>query len=56
MAFGAAAKHYLFGRGWDEVARNGGRELLVDHIHLNDRGGAIITDLAAHWLSVSKPT
>ncbi|MFI6783977.1 SGNH/GDSL hydrolase family protein [Micromonospora sp. NPDC050276] len=51
LAFGAATQHYLFGHSWDDVARNGGRELLVDHIHLNDRGGAIITDLAAQWLS-----
>ncbi|MEV4714015.1 GDSL-type esterase/lipase family protein [Micromonospora sp. NPDC049374] len=51
LAFGAATQHYLFGRSWDEVARNGGRELHVDHIHLNDRGGAIITELAAEWLA-----
>jgi acyl-CoA thioesterase-1 len=51
LAFGAAAQHYLFGQSWDEVARNGGRELHVDHIHLNDRGGAVITELAAQWLA-----
>ncbi|MFD2768088.1 SGNH/GDSL hydrolase family protein [Micromonospora eburnea] len=51
LAFGAATQHYLFGQSWDEVARNGGRELHVDHIHLNDRGGAIITELAAQWLA-----
>ncbi|GAB3837834.1 hypothetical protein GCM10029963_03230 [Micromonospora andamanensis] len=51
LAFGAATQHYLFGRSWDEVARSGGRELHVDHVHLNDRGGAIITELAAQWLA-----
>lgn len=51
LAFGAATQHYLFGQSWDEVARNGGRELHVDHIHLNDRGGAIIAELAAQWLA-----
>jgi acyl-CoA thioesterase-1 len=51
VAFGAATQHYLFGQSWDEVARNGGRELLVDHIHLSDRGGAIVTELVAQWLS-----
>ncbi|MFI7549355.1 SGNH/GDSL hydrolase family protein [Micromonospora sediminimaris] len=51
LAFGAATQHYLLGRSWDEVARDGGRELLVDHVHLNDRGGAIITELAAEWLA-----
>ncbi|MGW2324701.1 hypothetical protein ACWC5C_02910 [Streptomyces sp. NPDC001700] len=35
---------------WDEVARDNGLELFVDHIHLSDRGGAMITDLAARWL------
>ncbi|ONI89664.1 hypothetical protein ALI22I_14265 [Saccharothrix sp. ALI-22-I] len=50
-AFGAASEHYLFGRDWDEVARGNGLDLLVDHIHLSDRGGAIIADLVAEWLS-----
>lgn len=51
LAFGAAAQHHLLGHSWDEVARNGGRELHVDHLHLNDRGGAVITELAARWLA-----
>jgi acyl-CoA thioesterase-1 len=50
-AFGAATQHYLLRRSWDEVASNGGRELLVDHIHLSDRGGLIVVDLAAGWLA-----
>ncbi|MEE6261252.1 hypothetical protein [Plantactinospora sonchi] len=36
---------------WDEVTHDGGREPLVDHIHLNDRGGAVVADLAARWLA-----
>ncbi|MEG3632814.1 SGNH/GDSL hydrolase family protein [Micromonospora palythoicola] len=51
LAFGAATQHYLLGRSWDEVASNGGRELHVDHVHLNDHGGAVITELAARWLA-----
>lgn len=51
LAYGAAAEHYLLGRSWDEVARGNGLELLVDHIHLSDRGGAIVTTTAAQWLS-----
>ncbi|MFI5803641.1 SGNH/GDSL hydrolase family protein [Streptomyces sp. NPDC051561] len=47
----AAAEHYLLGRDWDDIARNNGLELLVDHIHLSDRGGALLTDLATDWLS-----
>jgi hypothetical protein len=50
-AHGAGVAHYLLGRSWDEVARGGGRELLVDHVHLSDRGGALVTDLTARWLA-----
>ncbi|KAB8193462.1 hypothetical protein FH608_019675 [Nonomuraea phyllanthi] len=46
-----AAQHYLLGRSWDEIARAGGRDLLVDHIHLSDRGGAIVADLVGRWLA-----
>lgn len=55
LAFAIAAQHYLLGRSWDEIARDSGRDLLVDHVHLNDRGGAIVTDLASRWLS-ERPT
>ncbi|MGN9778792.1 SGNH/GDSL hydrolase family protein [Micromonospora sp. H33] len=51
LALSAATQHYVLGRNWDEVARAGGRELLVDHIHLSDRGAAQVADLAAEWLT-----
>lgn len=51
LALAAAAQHYLLGRSWDEIAQAGGRELLVDHIHLSDRGGAIVADLVGRWLA-----
>ncbi|MFD4461240.1 SGNH/GDSL hydrolase family protein [Nocardia sp. NPDC058480] len=50
-ALAAATQHYLLGQSWDQVARNGGMRLLIDHIHLNDRGGAIVADLTSTWLS-----
>ncbi|GAA0940170.1 SGNH/GDSL hydrolase family protein [Actinocorallia libanotica] len=50
-AFAAGAEHYLLGRSWDAVSRGNGLQLLVDHLHLNDRGGAIVTELVAGWLS-----
>ncbi|GGZ28245.1 SGNH/GDSL hydrolase family protein [Streptomyces poonensis] len=53
-AYLAASEHYLLGRSWDEVARGNGLELFVDHIHLSDRGGAVVTDLAARWLSSAR--
>ncbi|MFF2374252.1 SGNH/GDSL hydrolase family protein [Streptomyces xiamenensis] len=49
-AYLAASEHYLLGRSWDEVARSRGLEYFVDHIHLSDRGGEIVADLAARWL------
>ncbi|MEU2393402.1 SGNH/GDSL hydrolase family protein [Streptomyces sp. NPDC007369] len=52
----AAARHYLFGNSWDEVARGNGLELFVDHIHLSDRGGAILSDLTARWLPSARGT
>lgn len=51
LAYGAAAQHHLLGRTWDEVARSNGLHLFVDHLHLSDRGGAVVTDLAAAWLA-----
>ncbi|RNG34675.1 SGNH/GDSL hydrolase family protein [Streptomyces botrytidirepellens] len=50
-AYLAATKYYLLGYSSDEVARDNGLELFVDHIHLSDRGGAMVTNLAAQWLS-----
>ncbi|MEV6423604.1 SGNH/GDSL hydrolase family protein [Streptomyces sp. NPDC051662] len=51
MAYLAATKYYLLGHSWDEVAHDNGLELFVDHIHLSDKGGAIVTNLATQWLS-----
>ncbi|RKT86206.1 Lysophospholipase L1 [Saccharopolyspora antimicrobica] len=51
LALSAAIQHYAFGRSWDDIADVGGRELLVDHIHLSDRGAVVIAELAAGWLS-----
>ncbi|WP_457537814.1 SGNH/GDSL hydrolase family protein [Streptomyces filamentosus] len=50
-AYLAATKHYLLGHSWDEVARENGLELYVDHLHLSDRGGAMLTHVVAQWLS-----
>ncbi|MFJ8827642.1 SGNH/GDSL hydrolase family protein [Streptomyces sp. NPDC102467] len=51
LAYAAAAEHHLLRRSWDQVARGNDLQLLVDHIHLSDRGGAIVTDIAAQWLA-----
>ncbi|WP_328397018.1 SGNH/GDSL hydrolase family protein [Nocardia sp. NBC_00416] len=50
LAFRAAAQHYLLRRSWDEVAHSHGMDFFVDHIHLSDRGGGVVTDLTSRWL------
>ncbi|UJW28509.1 GDSL-type esterase/lipase family protein [Saccharothrix sp. AJ9571] len=51
LALWAATEYYVFGQSWDDVTRGAGRELLIDHIHLNDRGAAQLTELATDWLA-----
>lgn len=51
LALRAATEHYVFGLSWDDVARAGGRELLIDHIHLSDAGAAVVAGLVADWLA-----
>ncbi|WP_018349737.1 SGNH/GDSL hydrolase family protein [Longispora albida] len=51
LALTAATQHYILGRSWDEIADRAGRQLLVDHIHLTNRAGTIVTALVSSWLS-----
>jgi len=53
LALSAATQHYVLGRSWDDIARSGSRELLIDHIHLSDRGAAEVTDLVTGWLAAA---
>lgn len=53
LAFRAAAQRYLLRRSWDQIAQRHGLELYVDHIHLSDRAGAVVTDLTARWLQTT---
>ncbi|SFB51688.1 Lysophospholipase L1 [Amycolatopsis marina] len=46
----AGARHYYLGQSWDEIGRGNGYTVLVDGVHLNDRGAAMAADLAEHWL------
>ncbi|MGH3735305.1 MAG: SGNH/GDSL hydrolase family protein [Micromonosporaceae bacterium] len=50
LSLWTATQHYVFGLDWDDIARGGGRELLIDHIHLSDRGAAEVRELSAGWL------
>ncbi|MGW0183236.1 SGNH/GDSL hydrolase family protein, partial [Nocardia sp. NPDC003345] len=51
LAFRAAARHYLFRQSWDQVAHSHEMSFFVDHIHLSDRSGAVVTGLTADWLA-----
>ncbi|MBN6041115.1 GDSL-type esterase/lipase family protein [Amycolatopsis sp. 195334CR] len=53
LALTVATRHYVLGQTWDDIARDGGRALLIDHVHLNDRGAARLTDVAAAWLAAT---
>jgi acyl-CoA thioesterase-1 len=50
-SFGAAAQFHLLGKTWDEVAQSAGMEFLIDHIHLSDTAGEIVTELTSGWLA-----
>lgn len=51
LAFRSAVRHLLLRHSWDGIARGRGLHLLVDHLHLNDRAGAIVADLVAGHLA-----
>ena len=38
-------------QSWDQVSDAHGLALLTDHLHLNDRGAAVLADLIAGWLA-----
>ncbi|MEV0647981.1 GDSL-type esterase/lipase family protein [Phytomonospora sp. NPDC050363] len=46
----AGLRHYYLGQNWDEIGRSNGYRVLVDGVHLNDRGAAVAADLAENWL------
>lgn len=49
IVLSAIVKHYVLGRSWDRIAEERGGWLLVDGIHVSDRGGAIIADLVEDY-------
>lgn len=52
---GIAVRRYLFGQSWNEISAAGGRHLLTDNLHLNDRAGEVVTGLVTNWLSTPDP-
>jgi lysophospholipase L1-like esterase len=53
-SYGAALDHYVFGKSWDEIADGNGLRVLTDHVHLSDRGGAVVAELVADWLCTAR--
>jgi lysophospholipase L1-like esterase len=41
-------------QSWDQVSDAHGLALLTDHLHLNDRGAAVLADLIAGWLAAQE--
>ena len=48
-------KRYLFGRRPDAVAADHGFLLHVDHLHLNDKGAAMVADFIVDYVTASCP-
>ncbi|MHA1903297.1 MAG: SGNH/GDSL hydrolase family protein [Candidatus Thorarchaeota archaeon] len=46
----ATYKHYLLRRSWNRIAKEGGFQLLVDHIHLNREGAIIAAELVEGFI------
>lgn len=47
----AAVQRYVGRRSFDDIAAANGLVLLSDHIHLSDRGAAVVADLVGEWLA-----
>ena len=50
----AAVDRYLLGRSFDEIARGNGLHVLVDHIHLGERGAVAVADVVDAWLTATE--
>ncbi|ASR36219.1 hypothetical protein BAY61_15750 [Prauserella marina] len=46
----AGTRHYYLGQSWDDIGTANGYTVLVDGVHLNNRGAATAASLAAQWL------
>jgi lysophospholipase L1-like esterase len=46
----AILSHAVLRRSWDDISRRNGLTVLTDHLHLNDRAAAAVTDLVEEAL------
>jgi lysophospholipase L1-like esterase len=47
----AALSHKILRRSWDEIARSNGLAVLTDHIHLTERGAAVVAEVIGGFLA-----
>lgn len=46
----SAFQKYILRKGWNAISANNGFSILIDGIHINDKGGSILADLIHEWL------
>lgn len=46
----AIVRHWIFGESWDSIGERYGMHLMSDGLHLNDKAGHIVADLAVSWI------
>lgn len=47
----SAFRHAVLRRSWDRISAANGLSLLIDHVHLNDRAAAVVTELVDAFLA-----
>ncbi|MFW9910064.1 MAG: SGNH/GDSL hydrolase family protein [Candidatus Thorarchaeota archaeon] len=52
IMFQASFRHYIFGKSWDRISAESGFNLLIDHVHLNTKGAAIVAKLITDFLEL----
>jgi lysophospholipase L1-like esterase len=48
---GAVLGHFVLRRSWNDVATRNGLAVLTDHVHLSDRGAAVVAELVEQFLT-----
>lgn len=51
LSLGAAIKHYVLRRDWNSISDDAGFTVLIDNIHLNDRGAEVAARLIASFVA-----
>jgi acyl-CoA thioesterase I len=49
---GAVLGHFVLRRSWNDVSARNGLAVLTDHVHLSDRGAAVVAELVEQFLTL----